>query len=132
MNYIIVSIIGGILFGVMDGLINANSLAQKLFEVYKPIAKISVNMPAGILINIFYGFIMAWIFILIGKNLPGSTNLIRGLSFGIMIWFFRVFMSTASSWMMYKISPETLLYSLTTGLFEMLILGLFFGTFLKI
>jgi ethanolamine ammonia-lyase large subunit len=33
---IIVSIASGILFGVMDGLINANPLAQRLYEVYKP------------------------------------------------------------------------------------------------
>ena len=38
-RYIIVSIVSGILFGVLDGLINANPLAQRLYEVYKPIAK---------------------------------------------------------------------------------------------
>jgi len=28
----------------------------KLYEVYKPIAKTSLNMPAGIVIDIVYGF----------------------------------------------------------------------------
>ena len=36
-RYIIVSIASGVLFGAMDGLINANPLAQRLYEVYKPI-----------------------------------------------------------------------------------------------
>jgi len=38
-RYIIVSIVSGILFGVLDGLINANPLAQRLYEVYKPISQ---------------------------------------------------------------------------------------------
>ena len=42
-TYIIVSTISGVLFGVLDGLINANPFAQRLYEVYKPIAKTSLN-----------------------------------------------------------------------------------------
>lgn len=60
--YLMVSIAGGILFGVMDGVINANPFAQSLFAVYKPIAKTSVNFIAGILIDLAYGFIMAAVF----------------------------------------------------------------------
>ena len=47
-NYIIVSIISGILFGILDGLINANPIAVRLYEVYKPIARIKINFVAGI------------------------------------------------------------------------------------
>ena len=45
-RYIIVSTISGILFGVLNGLINGNPFAQKLFQTYKPISKISVKNPA--------------------------------------------------------------------------------------
>ena len=38
-EYIIVSVVSGILFGILDGVINANPLAQRLYEVFKPIAK---------------------------------------------------------------------------------------------
>ena len=38
-KYAIVSVVSGILFGVLDGLINANPMAQRLYAVYKPIAK---------------------------------------------------------------------------------------------
>ena len=41
-RYIIVSIVSGLLFGALDGLVNANPLAQRLYEVYKPIAKTSI------------------------------------------------------------------------------------------
>jgi hypothetical protein len=55
-RYIVVSIVSGILFGAMDGLINANPLAQKLYEVYKPITRASLNIPAGIGIDFHLWF----------------------------------------------------------------------------
>ena len=61
-NYIIISLVSGVLFGVMDGVINGNPLAVRLFEVYKPIAKQSLNMVAGIIIDLAYGFRIGWNF----------------------------------------------------------------------
>jgi hypothetical protein len=130
-RYVIVSIIGGILFGVLDGVINANPLAQRLYEAYKPIAKTSINPLAGIMIDLVYGFVMAGVFLLLYKSLPGETGLVKGLSFAILVWFFRVVMYTASQWVMFDIPIETLLYSLVTGLGEMLILGVLYGLALK-
>lgn len=130
-RYIIVSLISGFLFGTLDGIINANPLAMKLYEVYKPIARTSVNAPAGIVIDLIYGFILAGVFLLLFKSLPGEVGLIKGLFFGLLIWFFRVFMSTASSWMMFTIPISALLYMLLAGLIEMLILGILYGLTLK-
>jgi hypothetical protein len=122
---------GGILFGILDGLINANPLALKLHEVYKPIARKSVNLPAGIVIDLVYGFVMAGIFLLLYKSLPGDTGLMKGIGFAILVWFFRVAMQTASTWVMFKVPAATLLYVLVTGFVEMLVLGLFYGWILK-
>lgn len=130
-RYIIVSVSSGILFGFLDGIINANSLAQKLNAVYKPIARNTINIPAGIAIDLMYGFIMAAVFLLFFKSLPGQSGLVKGIVFALMIWFFRVVMSTASNWMMFNIPVVTLLYYLAAGLVEMLILGILFGLMLK-
>jgi hypothetical protein len=130
-SYIIVSIISGVLFGVLDGLINANPLARRLNEVYKPIAKTSLNLPSGLVIDIIYGFAMAGIFVILYSSLPGDIGILKGISFAILAWFFRVVMSVVSNWMMYKVPVRTLLYSLFTGLGEMLVLGLLYGLFLK-
>ena len=130
-RYIIVSISSGILFGILDGVINANPLAQKLFEVFKPIAKTSINPLAGIVIDVVYGFVMAGVFLLLYKSLPGETGLVKGLSFALLVWFFRVVMYTATQWVMFNIPIETLLYSLIAGLGEMLILGVLYGLTLK-
>ncbi len=130
-GYLIVSVVSGILFGAMDGLINANPLAQRLLEVYKPIARTSVNPVAGIAIDLAYGFIMAGVFLLLFRSLPGGTGLAKGISFALLAWFFRVAMSAASQWVMFKVPAEALLYSLLTGLGEMLILGVLYGLTLR-
>ncbi len=130
-SYIIVSVVSGILFGILDALINANPLATRLFEVYKPIARTSVNFVAGIIIDLAYGFILAALFLLVYASLPGEVGLVKGVSFALLVWFFRVVMSVASQWMMFKVPLNTLLYSLLTGLGEMLILGILYGLALQ-
>ena len=129
--YILVSIIGGILFGVMDGLINANPLAVKLFEVFKPIAKTSINVPAGVIIDLVYGFVLAGLFLLLYPALPGATGLLKGISYALIIWFLRVAMSVISQWMMYTLPVNALLYTLLAGLGEMLVLGILYGIYLR-
>ena len=131
-NYILVSLAGGLLFGILDGVINANPLAQRLYEAYKPIAKTSVNAVAGIAIDLVYVFVMAGLFLLLHKSLLGGAGWLKGLSFGLIAWFFRVLMSVASQWMMYRIPPAALAYTLLTGLAEMLLIGLFLGLTLRI
>lgn len=112
-------------------MINANPFARRLYEVYKPIAKTSINVPIGVLIDLVYGFIMAGVFLLLYTSLPGEIGLVKGISFAFLAWFFRVVMSVASNWMMFKVPAATLLYTLLTGLGEMLILGIIYGFFLK-
>jgi hypothetical protein len=130
-RYLIVSVGSGILFGVMDGAINVNPLAQKLNQAYAPILKKSINPIAGIGIDLAYGFIMAGVFLLLYQSLPGQTGLIKGLSFGLLVWFFRVVMSAASTWVMFTIPSKTILYNLVAGLGEMLILGILYGLTLQ-
>ncbi|OGO30211.1 MAG: hypothetical protein A2Z16_02980 [Chloroflexi bacterium RBG_16_54_18] len=131
LRYILVSLGSGLLFGVLDALLNANPLAVRLFSVYKPIARNSVNPLAGILIDIAYGFIMAGIFLLLYESLPGPTGIVKGLSFGLLAWFFRVVMQAASSWVMFEVPLQTAAYSLIAGLLEMLLIGLLYGLTLK-
>lgn len=130
-KYVIVSIVSGILFGTLDGVINANPLAQRLYDVYRPIARSSVNALAGIVIDLAYGFILAAVFLLLYKSLPGETAWVKGISFALLAWFFRVVMSVASQWMMFNVPRGVLWYMLITGLVEMLVLGLLYGLTLQ-
>jgi hypothetical protein len=101
------------------------------FSGYKPIAKTSVNLPAGIVIDLAYGFVMAGVFLVLYGSLPGGSGLMKGISFAVLVWFFRVVMQAASSWVMFKVPAGTLLYTLVTGFAEMLVLGIFYGLTLK-
>ncbi|MBI5840686.1 MAG: hypothetical protein HZB19_11350 [Chloroflexi bacterium] len=130
-RYIIVSIGSGILFGIMDGTINVNPLAQRLNQAYAPILKKSINPIAGIGIDLAYGFIMAAVFVLLYQSLPGQTGIVKGLSFGVTIWFFRVVMSAASTWVMFTVPANTILYNLVADLGEMLALGILYGLTLR-
>ncbi len=131
LRYIIVSVVGGILFGAMDGLINANAFAQKLFAVYQPIARTTVNVPAGIVIDLAYGFIMAGLFLLLYQSLPGKAGIVKGLCYALIVWFFRVVMSVITQWMTFDVPATALLYTLLTGLGEMLVLGVLYGLALR-
>jgi len=131
LNYVLVSLGGGLLFGLLDGVINANPLARNLYEIYRPIARGSVNVLAGILIDVVSGFVMAGLFLLLYRSLPGASGSFKGLSFGLVAWFFRVLMSVASQWMMYRVPGPTLAYTVAAGLGEMLLIGLFFGLTLR-
>ncbi len=126
-TYIVVSLVGGFLFGILDGLINAAPMAQRLNAVYKPIARESLNVTAGILIDLAYGFILAAVFLALYQSLPGRTGLEKGLSFAILVWFFRVVMSVASTWVMFVVPARTLVYTLLAGLVEMVMLGSLYG-----
>ena len=126
-RYIIVSVISGILFGIMDGLINGNPLARRLNRVYRPIARTTVNPIAGFIIDVVFGFVMAGLFLVLYDALPGKIGLVKGLSFAAIVWFFRVLMNTASQWMIFTVPVKSLVYSMLTGLGEMVILGVLYG-----
>ena len=130
-RYITVSLVSGILFGIMDGLISANPLATRLYAVYQPISRTSVNVLAGVVIDLVYGFVMAGVFLLLFKSLPGDAGIVKGISFALVMWFFRVLMGVASQWMMFVVPVNTLLYVLVAGLGEMLVLGVFYGLALR-
>jgi uncharacterized membrane protein YagU involved in acid resistance len=114
----------------MDGAINANPLARKLYAALNPIAKTDINVPAGIVIDLLYGFVMAGLFVLLKDSLPGNPWL-QGLSYGAIMWFFRVLMMVVTQWMTLRIPLNALLYTLFTGLAEMLLLGLVYGLALQ-
>jgi hypothetical protein len=58
---------------------------------------------------------MAGIFLFLYKSLPGETGLVKGLSFALLVWFFRVVMSAASSWIMFRVPGSALIYTLVAG-----------------
>jgi hypothetical protein len=130
-RFVITAVLSGILFGTMDGFIHGNPYAAKLMECYKPIAKQTINIPAGLIIDLLYGFVISGIFLFISPVLPTEIGIIKGITYGLGMWFFRVVMGVISNWMMFNIPVKTLIYTLLTGLIEMIILGALNGLILK-
>ncbi len=127
MRYLVISLVGGSVFGVLDGVINGNPLARELLAVYEPIARTSIDVPAGVIIALVYGFALAGMVVLLSASVPGASGLAKGLSFGLGLWFVRVVMGAASTWMMFEVPAATIAYSVAAGLAEMLVLGVLYG-----
>lgn len=124
-RYLLTSLLTGLLFGILDGLINGNAYAVQLMDSFKPIARTEINLIAGIVIDLLYGFAICGVYMLIRPALTASSTVVNGLTFGLGMWFFRVLMHVMSYWMMFTVPIETLLYLLVSGLAEMLCIGLF-------
>ncbi len=131
-NLALASLGAGVLFGVMDAALHANPLAQRLHADYAPIAKAEVNAVAGVAIDLVYGLVLVLVFRQIAPVLPGTGGVMAGLVFGLGVWFFRVVMSVATTWMTLRIRLALLVYQLSTGLAEMLVLGAFLGSVVEV
>jgi hypothetical protein len=90
----VVGLAVGLLFAIMDGLINANPVGQRLYSVYKPMARKSVNAPLGLAFDLVSGIMMAFLFVALTPSLPGGW-ITKGIAFGLIAWFFRVAMGSA-------------------------------------
>ncbi len=128
---LVTGLVAGLAFGILDGLVNANPMAQRLFAVYQPITRKSVNAPLGIACDLVSGVVMAFLFVALAPALPKQW-ISGGVAFGLIAWFFRVAMGTASQAVMFQIPAATLAYGLLSGLIEMTALGLLYGAMLKL
>jgi hypothetical protein len=118
---VVVGLAAGVAFLVTDAILNANPLAQRLYAPYGPIARSSVNALAGSLIDLAYGLVLAILFVTLWPSLPGETGFVKGLSFGLMVWFLRVVMRVASDWVTTTVPSSTHAYTLVGGLIQILL-----------
>ena len=123
LRQVLVGLVAGVAFLALDGLLNANPVAQRAYAAYQPIARPSVNALGGSALDITYGLILAALFVTLRSSLPGSTSLAKGASFGLMVWFLRVVMRVAGEWVMTTVPPSTHVYTLVAGLVQMLLVA---------
>jgi hypothetical protein len=126
-TFLVIGLAGGILFALLDFIINVNPLARRLSEPYRPIARKQLPLIAAVLIDLLWGLAMAGIFLLLRPAYAAGGVLAAGVSFGLLAWFFRVLMGAVSQWVMFEIPAATLLYSVAAGLAEMTAIGLFYA-----
>lgn len=76
----------------------------------------------GIIFEVVNGFMLALIYALIHACLPGQ-GWVKGLSYGLIVWGLRVVMWAFSTYVMTDMSPILIGINVSTGLVEVLILG---------
>lgn len=120
---LLVGLAAGLAFLILDGVVNANPLAQRLYAVYHPLARTSVDAVAGSLIDLAYGLILVQVFVALRPSLPGQGRLMKGLSFGALVWFLRVVMRVAGEWVTTTVPPSAHAYTLVAGLVQVLLVA---------
>ena len=128
---ILVSFAAGVAFVALDGFLNANPVAQHVYAAYRPIARSSVNALAGALVDLAYGAILVALFVTLRHCLPGRTALMKGVSFGAMVWFLRVVMRVAGEWITTTLPTSAHVYSLAAGLVQMLLVAILIALLLR-
>ena len=129
-TYLLVGLAGGVIFLMLDAIVNGNPLAQRLSSPYRPIARTRLMIIPALAIDILYGLAMAGLFLLLRGSFPGGW-VGAAISFGLLAWFFRVLMNALGQWVMFDIPVATHLYAISAGLLEMLALGFFFSIAFK-
>ncbi len=127
-TYILVTFLGSLGFGDGRDRFDANPLS--LFQVYKPFARTAVDRGQVLLVDWLYTFVLAGIFLLLFKSLPGKIGFVQGISYGVIVWFCRVVVDVGSQWVFFDVPGTALVYTLFVGLLQMVVLGAFFGLLL--
>ena len=126
-TYVAASLAVGVAFVLLDAVMNANPLAEQAYAIFVPIVRPGIDIVPAIAIDLAYGFALSAIFLVLYQALPGRSRFLKGLSFGLLLWFLRVVMSAAGQWVLFAIPVTTVTYTLASGLLEMLVLGVLLG-----
>jgi hypothetical protein len=129
-RYLVTGAASGALFAVLDGVLNANPMAQRLSSYLKPLSRERMPVAAGLAVDLAWGFGMAGVFVLLYPSLPGHLGVWKGLSFGALAWFFRVLMRAGSDAVMLKIPAAAVVYQIVAGALEMALIGILYGLLL--
>ncbi len=126
-RYVAASCAVGVAFVLLDAILNANPIAQGAYAAFAPLARSELVLLPAVTIDVVYGFVLCAVFVGVQGGLPGRTPLSKGVSFGLLVWFFRVIMGAAAQWVMFDIPAVTVAYSVGAGLVEMLVIGVLVG-----
>lgn len=119
-----------IVLGVILGFFSVTVFKLPMFVSDSTLWRKEFNPILSVCLDIIYGIILAGLFNLLYIGIPGE-GILKGISFGLIIWFFKVVMAMGSIRIMFNVSDKVLLYWTFSGLFEMLIIGTILGMFYK-
>jgi hypothetical protein len=122
---VLAGIVAAVLFLVLDmvfGMAGGWIVAQISGQPIGQPAGIEAKMGLGLLFELINGFLLATIYAVIYRCLPGQ-GWAKGISYGFLVWALRVVMWAFSTYMMTDLSPLLIVVTVATGLIEVLVLG---------
>jgi hypothetical protein len=125
-RFLVAGIVASVLFLVLDavlGMVGGLIEAQVFGIPSAQPAGIEAKMMIGLVFELVNGFMLATIYAIIHPSLPGQ-GWKKGFSYGLIVWGLRVVMWAFSTYMMTDMSPILIAINVTTGLIEVLILGI--------
>lgn len=120
----------GIAFGILDWIVYANPMVKNLKNIYEPVSRGLIHVTANFFIDIIYGIILCVFYLLLYNSLPGY-GIVKGLIYGILMWFLRIAILTFTQWMVYTTSIGAIIYMVFAGLIEMIIIGVLIGLLIR-
>lgn len=130
-------VIGGIFIGllllvsgVISGFFSITVFKLPIFVSDSTLWRQEFSPYLSISLDIIYGIILAGLFNLLYMSIPGKA-IMKGISFGLIVWFFKTVMAMGAIRVMFNVSDKILLYWTFSGLLEMLMIGAVLGIFYK-
>ena len=130
-------IVGGIFIGlllivsgVVSGFFSVSVFKMPMFVSDSTLWRQEFNPYLSVSLDIIYGIILAGLFNLLYMSIPGE-GIMKGIAFGLIIWFFKTVMAMGSIRVMFNVSDKVLIYWTFCGLLEMLVIGTVLGIFYK-
>ncbi len=119
-----------IVLGVVSGFFSVNVFKMPMFVSDSTLWRQEFNPYLSVSLDIIYGIILAGLFNLLYMSIPGE-GIMKGIAFGLIIWFFKTVMAMGSIRVMFNVSDKVLIYWTFCGLLEMLVIGTVLGIFYK-
>lgn len=120
----------GFIFALLDFILHANPLVKNFPSIYEPVNRGWDIIMASFIIDIIYGTVLSLFYLVLYKSLPGQ-GMMKGVIYGILLWFLRITILTLTQWMVYPVSAGTIIYMIFAGLPEMIIIGALIGRMIK-
>jgi len=106
-----------VLFGTLGGYLTANITGTPI----QGSGGIESKIFTGFLFEVINSFILVLVYTIIHPSIPG-IGLVKGISYGFIVWALRVLMWAFSTYMMFEVSSVLLAITTILGLIEILIL----------
>lgn len=120
-NFLFFGFSAGVLFLVLDMVFAVAAMPFLLSYSGLPVFKNPPDVSSGVVFDLINGFILASVYIILYKGIPG-LGWRKGFNYGVIVGLFRVVMASFSGIVMYNIPSVVVAVNLISGYLEIILL----------